>query len=783
MAQYRVPSDYFPLSVRIHRGAWSHFPQNLAAHLFLCNFFIFDPKHTALQSVLTTSTNFQSLRPPKETAMAFPPLGSGPRVMRDLLARGDKDRVPTELKEALSLLKLSGLDALEERFLATDAFLRPWAIFRDSIWVMKPDAMPRRTVIATSDGDAGISRTDILWFYTQFDEDIRRHDPGADEYVEDHATKGLDRGIIDKQGWGIDDYEKHLFVWLLQTFKVGKKHNPWGFDFFQLRNVCTAWQAVFVPIINAVRASYSVMGRRHYGRLALFIEDRCPSGLAFPKENVSTLQDRLMSPTPYRVVSIPKASATSSVPPRNPPKEVGILTRKHYDETEKELRHVYPQYGGLVERPRFKHKMEEWLEEQRARANLRKAAEQTGEAEASRRQLMKMDPRRQSKGHSKDGGASPIKRYSDSVRRSLSRSKQALIEEPKSPLHGVTRELQIPGDQLPIPPHQHIRTVGDQATHASLQSSGTSVITPWPRPDTERKSSEPSVYGSVRKSNPFNLSDGLENLQTPAATNGSVSSSKNQPSATPLPQRHGKDERQDVWTSSISKQEPYGEPRIPSYRVSGCDDEITSTKLEMVRENTGRTPEPRRPAKPPTRLPGPIKPAPYTGRLRVASENSSREVPSLAFGKSGTALPQPVAWPGTSPDSASLLSAASEQNDLVPPVPTKSPRRKGSIQGYIDSSQSQQEPQNGSVRSMARIVLKENIRSALNGDSLNSSADVSLPQTMPVDQNQDVAMNPAGTKLQAYNKNLFPRRDERKGTPVGGWVGAPRGGNTTAGSH
>jgi hypothetical protein len=395
--------------------------------------------------------------------MSFSSPDRGMKVMRDLFTRGDKGKVPAELKEALLLLRLSDLEGLEERFLATEAFLKPWAVFRDSIFLLKPDAVSGATAITTSDGDRGISRTDILWFYTQFDEDTYRHDPSTN-------TNGISSAII-KRGWHVEEYEKHLFAWLLQTFKVGKTHNPWGFDFFQLRNICTAWQAVFVPVVNAVRASYSVKGRRHYGRFALFVEERCPSGLAFPKENVNTPQGNLISSTLYHTLLIPKDT-----------KETGVLTRKHYDETEKELRTVYPQYGGLVERPRFKQKMEEWLEEQRARANLKKAAERTREAKACHLEVVKRDGSRtpvqkilsgkHNKDQEKDASASPIKRYSDSIRRSLSRtmSKRVPKEELKSPLHGVTRQLHIPDD----PPSPHLpdeRSISTTGKHASRAST------------------------------------------------------------------------------------------------------------------------------------------------------------------------------------------------------------------------------------------------------------------------------------------------------------------------
>lgn len=698
--------------------------------------------------------------------------------MRSLLTRGDEDKVPAELKGALSLLQLSDLEGLEERFLANDAFLKPWAVFRDSLFVVKPGAITAATAVATSDGDrGGISRTDLLWFYTQFDQNTYRHDPNVDTNSVSCA--------IDKRDWRVEEYEKHLFAWLLQTFKVGKAHNPWGFDYFQLRNICTAWQAVFVPIVDAIRASYSIKGRRHYGRLALFVEERCPSGLAFPKENVNIPPDNLISSTSCRVLLMPKDS-----------KESGVLTRKHYDETERELRSVYPQYGGLVERPRFKQKMEVWLEEQRARANLRKAVERTNEAKRIQFSVVRRDERRTpvkkilSGKHDmdpeKECGASPIKRYSNSLRRSLSRSvsKQMPREEPKSPLHGVIRQLFIPDDP-PSPDllnGQTLSTTERNLSNASTRSSNTTIVTPWPRMDTQRKPSEQSVYDSVRVSSSFNPSNGTQNLQAHAKTNGPDSLPEDQITALLHPlyrSRSTQREQQDACTPA-SDQKSYAELQIPSNNGSEWEKNLSLRNLEAVKKNTGRTLEPKRTAKPPTRLPGPIKPTPYTGHLRVSSENNNRTVLPKSSGGPDTNLPQPVAWPGTSPTNTSVLSCINNEDNFAPPVPTKSPMRGGNTRGYTGIAQSQQKIRFGPDRDLTRIVSKENIRAALGGHSRDNSEEGILPPpSKPMRSDQDAVTNSGLTVLQTFNTHMFPRKENRKGTPVGAWVGAPKTRNVT----
>jgi hypothetical protein len=707
--------------------------------------------------------------------MAHSPSKSEIKNVRDFFTLSNREKISPELKRALSLLQLSGLDSLEERFLATAAFLEPWAVFRDSILLLQPDAMPRATTIATEERENGVSRTDLLWFYTQYDEGIRRYDPRTNNYSVEYTKNSSVYGVIDKSDWNMEAYEKHLFAWLLQVFKVGKSRNPWDFDYFELRNICTAWETVFVPIVNAVRASYSVKGRRHYGRLALYIEERCPSGLAFPKGNIMVPEGSLMSPTPYRIVSMPKkVIRDDGATFHRRVESAGVLTRKHYDETEKELRDVYPQYGGLVERPKFKHKMEEWLNEQRARANRRKAAEITGDVKSFQPQMMKRggslspvkesSPAKHQNRQGKDGNESPIKRYSDSIRRSLSRgvARMASKEEPKSPLHGVTRQLHVPNEGPARSPlgARELSSAERHASLASYESSDTTMITPWPRPDTERKPSEQSVFTLIRNSNPFSLSDSPQTNQTHHNTDVSESSPKSHMDAVPQP-LHREYQCGVRVAPQVLEKSSYADVRVPSYEGSGWDDEISLTKLHTVREDAARNLQCIQRTKPATRLPVPINPAAYAGNLRIASKDSHFKE-----------TPKSLAWPGTSPPNATAWPGMDE---LIPPVPSKSPERRNNTRGYVSGSRPRQLIHDKSDRGMTRIVSKENIRSALKGSSRDSSAeDLTLQPPIPNLQVQNRTMSPGGTGLQTYNTNLFPRRDERKGTPVGGWVGAEK---------
>jgi hypothetical protein len=156
---------------------------------------------------------------------------------RDSNGRAPKETVPPDLKHALSLLRLESLSDLEERFLSVNAFLKPWSVFRDSVFLRFPDAMPRATTVATiqnvEDPGSGVSRLDLLWFYTQFDDGGLRYDPRADQWTTDYNPDISTYGVIEKSEWRVGDYEKHLYAWLLQEFKVGKGYSPWRFEYLE----------------------------------------------------------------------------------------------------------------------------------------------------------------------------------------------------------------------------------------------------------------------------------------------------------------------------------------------------------------------------------------------------------------------------------------------------------------------------------------------------------------------------------------------------------------------
>ncbi|KAF1919954.1 hypothetical protein BDU57DRAFT_405855, partial [Ampelomyces quisqualis] len=717
--------------------------------------------------------------------------------IRDLFSRDRKEKVPPDLRRALDLLRLDGFEELEDRFLSTDAFLRPWSMFRDCMFLLFPDAMSRAIQVVPFGIEAvkGVSRLDILWFYTQFDEGTLRYDPRADKHCADYTPNAAVYGMIDKSKWSIEEYEKHLFAWLLQEFKVGKGYNPWRFKCFELTNICTVWEQVLVPIVDAVRTSYNPGGRRHYGRLALFIEARCPSQLAFPDSNVAVPPGSFLSPTPYRIISMPRATAQNEG-------ISGVLTGKQYDTTERELRDVYPQYGGLVERPRFKHKMEEWLAEQRARADRRRGLEKCGEVWTSQPQIVQRTPSHspfkqpqstrgnlgQWTGNARAGSESPMKRYADGLKRSISNTMSSMrIKDEKSSLHGVTRQLQFPD-----------RTLGvKQESWSELFESqrDSFVITPLPRPQNHHRDSETSVYGKIRTSNPITEM----NTRTRADTDDSVLSPMGQLSAIPRPLQEDPDVARDLEPASDGKpnlhaKKSYYNVRMPSYEGNEYEREISLTELHTHRKDLANgsesAPKKRTPA---TRLPAPIVPIPYVGpRVASADTPTRSSAPSITQPPPVLAPPKQVAtpkkpvvapaksvgWPGPSstkpkatawPNSPSPVRTAwpgaeseSDYGEFTPPIPSKSPERN------IRNPRFRQHQRRDSEQEVFRIVSRENIRMALGDVSPESSTEHLVQPKSFVEPVH--TMDPNKQPLQTYNTHLFPKGDERKGSQGGGDV-------------
>ncbi|KAJ4990491.1 hypothetical protein SVAN01_03938 [Stagonosporopsis vannaccii] len=700
--------------------------------------------------------------------------------LRDMF-RASANKIPPDLRQALTHLDMTSIADLEERLLATTAFLAPWATYRDTCLLVNSIHCDRLTAI---------TRTDILWFYTQFDQGVLRHDPCAER---PGATFE-----IDKSKWGAAEHEKHLFAWLLQAFCVGKTRSSFGFRYFELRNICTAWKEVFLPIVKAVRASYSVKGRKHYGRLALFIEDRCPSRLAFPEGNVSMPHGVIDSPPPSRMVSrtthVRGASQT-------------LMTRTNYDEAERELRDVYPQYGGLVERPRFKQKMEEWLKVQRMRATYRNTITKPEFVQYVPRYQTQFAQQVESRGNGCTAKASspdkrspsPLKRYSNSIRRSLSvnvgssllsRSEpQAPLsstrprtpdtpqvpaipygkysyvpkiskEEPKSPFHGVTRPVHIADEESG--PESKSSQMTD-VTCTTLPDNDT-----WSLPAARLRRPESlkqqllgqNAYTAVSRSNSssevtFEVAmpeDDAENrIWSPMGAPSAIRPSLKQTPAIV---------DQSMPRSLLKTKKPFLESRQPSYEGNGYRDEISLRDLHSRDLSTGsdqavqdlRLPRQR------SRLPAPIQlPPAYATQTYVASDDTYRnDVASRLAATEHPSEPyRSVAW-SDSGDALTRTHSPHAASALAPPIPPKSPERWASRRGQMPKQPSHHQTVHEDVVSheMLRIVSKENIRAALGNLTPHSSMEDLRAQAA----RKAPARVPGPLRLEPYNTHMFPKK-------------------------
>lgn len=698
--------------------------------------------------------------------------------IRGLFSVGGKNSVPRDLQKALSILNLKGLNDLEERILSLDAFLKPWAVFRDSIFLLQPKAIRQATTISRSAEEQGISRTDILWFYTQFDEGVLRYDPRADVHNPAFDQDKSLHGVINKAHWGVGEHEKHLYAWLLQELKVGKGYNPWRFTFLELRSVCVVWEAVLVPIVNALRASYDPKGRQFYGRLALYVEERSPSSLAFPNSNIGVAEGSIMSPTPYRIISVPKKIINNEGATffSHENRNRAVLGKKHYDETERELRHVYPHFGGLIERPRYKHSMDVWLAEQQERADRRKTVkidenvqayepqvQQRGKDGSPIKKFLAPLTMENSNGSSAgEGSRSPFVRYANAVRRSLSRnspSKDSNFDH-KSPLHGVTRQLYF-SDHASVSREDAFEE--DMGSMASTRPEHVYFTSQRSRHTSVRDSTVPSEVGlSGVESEAF----GLNTNDSDPTINDELAATTRRSSSV-----YQEDLSEDFGDAPCRLNEPVDQKqsssstRVPSYEGTDYHDEISLTDLHANRMVSARTPQPPIPVQAPSRLPVPVAPVRHGGHRQYISPGSTRvpqnndliplpESPRYAELVSyrdeiiagEDPVPKAIPWPGFE----------SDHEAVTPPIPAKSPKRKTYHSHHTLSPPRRLLEDAEDVR---RIVSRENIRAALGDASRDSFVDdmvFSKPFGGPVR-----TLSPNGP-LQTYNTHLFPRQEEGK---------------------
>ncbi|KAL1597877.1 hypothetical protein SLS60_008364 [Paraconiothyrium brasiliense] len=745
-------------------------------------------------------------------------------IRNALNSRLPKEKTTPALRIALDVLNIKDLDGLEHHFLGMTAFLKPWSHFRDAFLLLQPGNKPR-----SSEPDR-VRGMDILWFYTNFSDGELRYDPRADDNTSIFTMDETQYGNFDTTHWGVEEHEKMMYAWLLQEFKVGKARNPFGFEYFELQNVCTAWKTVFVPIVEAVRDSYDPRGRMHYGRLANFIEVRHPSRLAFPEGNVEVPQ----SANPYRIVSAPrergvtaKAERLKAVTSLTGSTQAGSVTKKKAVVFEQELRDIYPKYGQVVEKP--KANLNEFLANQKARIKRKnRDIQDITESVFGRNRHGRESPMFGCKGIDDPRVIDPVV---DANRRSLSMSGRPSLDVPpspkspkkrgeksqglvpvgmygfmptptkhKNPLHGVTRPINLPDAEFEGETTQdiisHLETEGKNFAESDGPRNTPKPAYTLPHP--ERKSSD-GVYSSIHDSDPFvegNL--GFDSTPTRKTSVEVLSPMSGHPSAVPKPlfniskRRDPQPEHQEVIPESPTSTD-FGHSskpaRMPSYAGTEYDREIKppfiAKKLHSTLEHNAYDPASRETSFALSEIPEILYPLERqdqfarTGNYITSFENP--ETMRLLEGEHND-VPQHVPWPGMTPAlSPDPLAWPDQSPTATSPAPTEWPRASRFQDAVPPPPIPPKHPARASsIRSSAGSdllpppsiprLLGPRIVSKENirGHLSNISRDITEDSLRQV-QRRDVT--PTGApKLTPFNKNMFPRRD-RNGTPVGAWMG------------
>ncbi|PVI02542.1 hypothetical protein DM02DRAFT_304719 [Periconia macrospinosa] len=637
---------------------------------------------------------------------------------RDLLTPGGKDKPTPELRQALSLLHIRDLEGLENHFLALEAFLKPWSHYRDTYLLVRSQVA---AAADTTDPTAStIRKADILWFYTHFMHGELRYDARADQNSDSFTHDETQYGRFDQSHWTQAEYEKQLYAWLLQEFKVGKGRNPYGFRYFELQNVCSAWENVFLPIVTAVRDSYDIQGRKHYGRLATFVEDRAPSRLAFPGIGNGGLSGSRSATMPTRVMSFSKQGhRISGSPPKSqvdlaPVHEQETVTNRELDEVDAELRNITEKYGGVVERPKFKKNMKDWLTAQKERSKQKKAArvespmfgcQGIDEAEAAEAATQLTIAHNAISYESLGDDRSPISPVfpppivsSDSDVGAKDKGKKKMLKlgpfgmygytdadagKPlKSPDHGVTRVLDIP-DASPSAsektPAQNVATEDEQPW--------TKPAPAFANPKLQHKSSDGLLYTAIRNSNPFAEENNLA-LRDDAS---SIYSTMSPQSAIPEPlfKNAIRSNENSIEPASVTTDEVNGYELVPSssFVVQRMRDRLIQVqKLQQDIQSDLMH----------SQLSRSLVSAPSLNRARFATQSAESEhTASLNAGSPRASLRSPT-----------HSSLDDENNSLydgpAPPIPAKNPRRSQTVRMSTSSNSSNPSSPSSPTRSPFR---------------------------------------------------------------------------------
>ena len=345
-----------------------------------------------------------------------------------------------------------------------------------------------------------------------------------------------------------------------------------------------------------------------------------------------------------------------------------------------------------------------------------------------------------------------------------------------NPLHGVTRPFEL-SDQDSGGETEEMAThlAGTRRDHLDSDAQASRPVPSFARPQVGRKDSD-SVYSEVRNSNPF-IDEGSTLNATPENSKSFdiLSPMTGHPSAIPkaLFDSNKRGNQEDFHASPSPKPTPGSgshPSRMPSYAGTGYDrspsPSFIASKLHSTLENNAFDPAPSREpssfllselpdvSTPPHQTSGSPVPIaiPWPGFTPALSPDSSTWPGRSPTDFSPAASPAPTEWP--------RLSAFESHTREKPPIPPRHPARAGSIRSS-DSSSSLVPPPPIPGLLGPRIVSKENIR----GHLRDISRDIS-------DESMDVVRtaSTSAPRLVPFNKNVFPRGRDRKGTPVGRWM-------------
>ncbi|PSN61708.1 hypothetical protein BS50DRAFT_651099 [Corynespora cassiicola Philippines] len=653
----------------------------------------------------------------------------------------------------------NGFSHLEQQVLGLEAFLLPWADYRDGFYLV-----PTSVNGALRESKPGeVTRRDILVTYTQFDEGKLRT----------HPRDASAERTVDKSGWIAAEHEMFLFAWLLQSFKVGKAKNPLGFVYFQCKNVATVFEEVFLPIVDAVRESYNKPGRRNYGRLASFIEGRAPSQLAFPQPNIDQPKQVASGAsetpsTPYRMVTSHKEYKISSDPydfgPSN--ESLTVAASTDTDEEGDELRQSYSQYGGIFSKPKFNGRVSSWLAEQKEKKARKetlaaletkhryssKIGDDSDDSKAWNRHSLsslrrnastKSTAIRQSFGHSSSQKASPAAavpygRYgfvkASDTPSDHRKSDKSKVKEGREPsLHGVTREVEIP--PTPNRPHGSPKA----AAHTPHRRRRYNKDPHYISDDDEDVPHMPKIGGaSIHQGDVLTPVERDFNVEPKGKGKQRASDSDNESPREPYQIIRPAYSEYDIYPhvkrdvpvrlpryEVTANDEPPPPKHTPARRQNTTDSAATAATTSNTEEEAPNTPVPR-PRRAPA--PAPIVPVGYIGNRYIMR--------SKAETKDNT--PRKIPWPGTY-DS--------------PPL---GPRGRGSDN---DDNDVDVEPDLDLARGFAtpvlgpRIVSKENIRAALGRCSPSDDEGADGEEV-----ELEVRSRPQGPTLRTFNSHMFPRQ-------------------------